>query len=105
LVPKEMMACGLPVVELDAPSARSIFGSDGPLELSAFDPYEIADHIERLLDDRALWDARSAAGIERVAQVTWDRAAEEVEHGVREALRARERGGGRRRESSAADST
>jgi glycosyltransferase involved in cell wall biosynthesis len=91
LVPKEMMACGLPVVELDAPSARSIFGDDGPIELSAFDPYEIADHVERLLDDRALWESRSRAGTERVAHVTWDRAAVEVEHGVREALRARER--------------
>ena len=91
LVPKEMMACGLPVVELDRPSARSILGDDGPIELSAFDPFELATHIERLLDDRALWDARSHDGVARAAGATWDAAAVQVEQGVRQALRSRER--------------
>ena len=34
LMPKEMLACGLPCVELAGVSAESIFGSDGPLELA-----------------------------------------------------------------------
>jgi glycosyltransferase involved in cell wall biosynthesis len=90
LMPKEMLACGLPCVELAGVSAESIFGADGPLELAPLEPHAIADALERLLEDRALWEQRSRAGIEFVAAHTWDRAAEEVEAGLRHALRARE---------------
>ena len=51
LMPKEMLACGLPCVELAGISAESIFGADGPLELAPLDPNRIADAIERLLED------------------------------------------------------
>ena len=49
LMPKEMLACGLPCVELAGISAESIFGADGPLELASLDPIALADAIERLL--------------------------------------------------------
>jgi O-antigen biosynthesis protein len=91
LMPKEMLACGLPCVELAGVSAESIFGSDGPLELAALDPQAIADALERLLDDRALWEQRSREGIEFVASHTWEHATDEVEAGLRHALRERER--------------
>ena len=35
LVPQEMLACGLPCVELDAPSVVAAFGRDSPIELAA----------------------------------------------------------------------
>jgi glycosyltransferase involved in cell wall biosynthesis len=90
LMPKEMLACGLPCVELAGISAESIFGSDGPLELAPLDPTRIADALERLLVDRQEWQRRSREGIEFVASHTWDRATDEVEAGLRHALRVRE---------------
>ena len=88
-MPKEMLACGLPCVELAGVSAESIFGSDGPLELAPLDPSRIADALERLLVDKAEWERRSREGIEFVASHTWEHATDEVEAGLRAALRAR----------------
>jgi glycosyltransferase involved in cell wall biosynthesis/GT2 family glycosyltransferase len=90
LMPKEMLACGLPCVELAGVSAESIFGSDGPLELASLDPRAIADALERLLDDPEHRERRSREGIEFVASHTWDHATDEVEAGLRHALRERE---------------
>ena len=41
LVPKEMLACGLPVVDLRGQSAASIFGPR-PVELAEHDPWDLA---------------------------------------------------------------
>ncbi|HWH44529.1 MAG TPA: glycosyltransferase [Thermoleophilaceae bacterium] len=91
LIPKEMLACGLPCVELAGVSAESIFGPDGgPLELAPLDPLAFADAAERLLDHEALWERRSREGIDFVRPHTWDTAAEQTERGLREALRLRE---------------
>jgi O-antigen biosynthesis protein len=90
LMPKEMLACGLPCVELAGVSAESIFGSDGPLELASLDPRAIADSLERLLDDPEHRERRSREGIEFVASHTWEHATDEVEAGLRHALRERE---------------
>lgn len=90
LMPKEMLACGLPCVELAGVSAESIFGADGgPLALAPLDPVALADALERLLEDRAEWERRSRAGIDFVASHTWDVATDEVEAGLRHALRER----------------
>jgi glycosyltransferase involved in cell wall biosynthesis len=93
LMPKEMLACGLPCVELAGVSAESIFGSDGPLELAPLDPQRIAAALELLLDDSERWERRSREGIEFVASHTWERATDEVEAGLRHALRQRETAG------------
>jgi glycosyltransferase involved in cell wall biosynthesis len=90
LMPKEMLACGLPCVELAGVSAESIFGEDGPLELAPLDPRAIAERLERLLDDPERRAQRSREGIEFVASHTWEHATDEVEAGLRHALRERE---------------
>jgi len=90
LMPKEMLACGLPCVELAGVSAESIFGPDGPIELADLDPVAIAGALERLLDDRELREQRSRRGIEFVAGHTWEHATDQVEAGLRHALRMRE---------------
>ncbi len=90
LMPKEMLACGLPCVELAGVSAESIFGEDGPLDLAPLQPQSIADALERLLSDRERWERRSSEGIEFVASHTWEHATDEVEAGLRHALRERE---------------
>jgi glycosyltransferase involved in cell wall biosynthesis len=91
LMPKEMLACGLPCVELAGVSAESIFGPDGgPLALAPLDPLALADALERLLDDPAERERRSREGIAFVAEHTWDHATDQLEAGLRHALRERE---------------
>ena len=90
LMPKEMLACGLPCVELAGVSAESIFGADGVLDLAPLEPDAIAGALERLLVDRERWERRSRAGMEFVASHTWEHATDEVEAGLRHALRQRE---------------
>jgi O-antigen biosynthesis protein len=85
LMAQEMLACGLPCVDLAGGSAEGVFG-DGSVSLSAFDPLALADNIERLLDDDREWARRSAAGIAFVSGRTWDRAARQVEAGLRRAI-------------------
>jgi glycosyltransferase involved in cell wall biosynthesis len=89
LIPQEMLACGLPCVDLAEFSAETVFGENGPVELADFDPGALADAVERLLDDRELWERRSQAGLEFVAGHTWAAAAQQVEAGLRTALRER----------------
>jgi glycosyltransferase involved in cell wall biosynthesis len=92
LIPQEMMACGMPCVDLTGLSAEAEFGRDGPVELAAADPGSLADAIASLLDDRSRWQRRSAAGLEWAASASWEDAARQVERGLREALREREPG-------------
>ncbi len=91
--PQEMMACGLPCVDLAGFSAESVFGEDGPVALSEFSPKAIAGHMEQLLQDQELWNERSQAGIEFAARHSWGAAAVEVEAGLRDALREQEASG------------
>jgi O-antigen biosynthesis protein len=90
LIPQEMLACGLPCVDLEGASASSVFGADGPVELVPFDADALAGALERLLDDPAKRERRSAAGRDFVRPHTWDQAAVQVERGLRSVLRARE---------------
>jgi O-antigen biosynthesis protein len=91
LMPKEMLACGLPCVELAGISAESIFGADGgPLELAPLDSNRLAGSMQRLLESEDEWQRRSRDGVEFVASHTWDQATDEVEAGLRRALRERE---------------
>ena len=85
LIPQEMLACGLPCVELAGRSVEHEFGRDGPIALAPPDPIALAGAIERLLDDPAERERRSRAGIELVAGRTWERATEQVEDGLRTA--------------------
>ena len=89
LVPQEMLACGLPCVELATPSVVAAFGADGPVALAEPDPASLTDALERLLGDPAERARRATAGRQLVAERTWTHAAERVEAGLREALARR----------------
>jgi glycosyltransferase involved in cell wall biosynthesis len=86
LVAQEMLACGLPAVELDTPSTRAAFGHPAPLELAPPRPAALADAIERLLDDPGERSRRASQGLAYAAGRTWGAAAAQVEAGLRAAL-------------------
>ena len=88
LIPQEMLACGLPCVDVQGGSSEAIFGSDGPLVLARADPLALAEALERLLTDQRHWERCSEAGIAATADVCWDRAATQVDGGLRSALGA-----------------
>jgi glycosyltransferase involved in cell wall biosynthesis len=73
LVPDEMLACGLPCVELAAP-----------------DPLAIAQALEHLLDDPGERSRRAEAGLAAVAGRTWEGASRQLETALRDILKARE---------------
>lgn len=85
LIPREMMACGLPLVELDIEPVTAVFPR-AALELARPDPLAIADGIERLLTDPEVWAARSRAGLEHVREFSWEHSARLVEGALRERL-------------------
>lgn len=86
LVAQEMLACGLPCVELDSPSVVAAFGRDGAVDLAPLDPVAIAAALARLLDDPALCAERAAAGAGLRAERTWEHAAAQVEAGLRASI-------------------
>jgi glycosyltransferase involved in cell wall biosynthesis len=94
LVAQEMLSCGLPCVELDAPSVVAAFGRDGPLDYAPLDPIALADALERLFEDRALRERRAERGAALRAERTWDHAGAQVDAGLRAAIAYAHRGGG-----------
>ncbi|WP_320670235.1 glycosyltransferase family 4 protein [Patulibacter defluvii] len=86
LIPHEMLACGLPCVDVASASSLAVHGSDGPVALAALAPAALATTIERLLDDPGERERRRAAGVVHCAPFTWRRTGEQVEAGLRTAL-------------------
>ncbi|MBS2022180.1 MAG: glycosyltransferase [Deltaproteobacteria bacterium] len=86
LVPQEMMACGLPVVEIDAPSTRALFEPERDVVLAPPAPLGYAAAILRLLDDAELRATLRQSGLQRVRALTWDAAAKQLESGLRKAV-------------------
>lgn len=82
----EMMACGLPCVELASEPMLATFGRDGPLQLAEPDPVALCAAIEVLLDDAERLEGVSRAGLALMAERTWEGAAAQLEDGLRAAL-------------------
>jgi len=87
LVPLEMMACGLPVIELDAESTREVF-PPGTVTSCLPDPVAIADTIEALLSDGARRAAQASTAAEWVHRFSWEQSARDVESAFLEKLDA-----------------
>lgn len=87
LIPAEMMACGLPVVELDSPSVKMDFPSTTLTRVSLH-PEQMAAGIARLLSDGVAWEAQQRAGFDFTRSLTWDRSAQQFSHILEEKLRA-----------------
>lgn len=93
LIPLEMLACGLAVVELDTEAIRSTYGA-APLELGAPAPLALADAVERLVADGDRRRRRAQAGLSLAAERTWAGAAGQVESGLRDAIASARREAG-----------
>jgi Glycosyl transferases group 1 len=87
LVPREMMACGLPVVELDVESVRGAF-PDGVLARAAPHPTAIAERLAELLDDDLGRRRLAEDGRNYQRQFSWDGSARLIEAALRERIAA-----------------
>jgi hypothetical protein len=86
LIPHEMLACGLPCVDLASESSTAAFGPGTPVLLAPPTPPGLAEGLARLLDDPEERARRSREGLAVVAPLTWERTGEQVEAGLRRAL-------------------
>ena len=85
LVPTEMMACGLALVELDTESTRAIF-DPAAVTLAGPQPRDIADRIEALIADPAARRAQVEAGLDWASRFTWEAAGDTIEGALRDYL-------------------
>jgi O-antigen biosynthesis protein len=88
LIHLEMMACGLPCIELTSASMTASFPSDGPLQLVEPSPLQICAAVQRLLDDTAGRAQISAEGRRLAATRSWPQAVRQVEAALRGVLAA-----------------
>lgn len=78
LVPQEMMACGLPIIEYDGANTRAIFPNEC-VTFTKADPLLIADAVSDLLKDPLKRQQQSDAALKWVSQFSWDKSANAVE--------------------------
>ncbi len=86
LVPLEMMACNLPVVEIDSESTRAVF-KDGEVCFAAPDPVKIADAIEELTRDPGLRARQQEKARNFVVDLNWENSVRSVETAILDRLR------------------
>lgn len=81
LIPHEMMACGLPVVDLRVPSTIKEFAADA-ITLAKPTPRGIATEVLRLLRDPSARVAQAARAAEHVKHLSWETTSREVEQAL-----------------------
>jgi glycosyltransferase involved in cell wall biosynthesis len=87
LVAHEMMAAGLPVVELAGDNVASALGPSGEVVVQADpDPVSVAAEIEALIDDRERGAAMARRARAFVEERDWDRAGAQLERALRSFL-------------------
>ena len=87
----EAMTIGLPVIAANRGSLPEVLGAAGIL-VDPDNPSEIADAMQRLLDDPVLRREQAAKGVARASDFSWDASAVRVVSAFQEALaRGRER--------------
>ncbi|MDQ0454875.1 glycosyltransferase family 4 protein [Rhizobium paknamense] len=87
LVNKEMMACGLPVIDLDLDTVRTIFPAD-TMAFAKPTPDGIADTLEDLLRHPEKRQALQQHALDYVQQFSWEKSARLVEAALIERIDA-----------------
>ena len=82
LVPNEMMACGLPVVDIDAHHTRLSY-QPGTALLAEPTPQQLAMALSRLLNDQTLRSQAIEAGLNATHSLHWDQSNSVVESFIR----------------------
>ena len=85
LVPNEMMACGLPVVDIDAEHTRISYQPETAV-LAKPTPVDLASALSRLLDDASFRQSTAKAGLASTEQLTWDGSNRLIEAFIQESL-------------------
>lgn len=78
IIPREMMACGLPVIEIASPSALRSFPEDAAI-LSEPTPDAVARNLRTLLLDRTRREQMAERGRTHVASFSWEDSASRIE--------------------------
>ena len=86
LVPQEMMACGLPIVELKGESTECIF-PDGTVSLAEPHPASIADALAKLISNPDDRQKQAKAALSWVKGFSWKASAKLVEDALIDRLR------------------
>ena len=88
LVPNEMMACGLPVVDIDAEHTRVSYQPDTAV-LAEATPAGLASGLSRLLNNVSFRQKCARAGLAATAHLNWDSSNKLIEGFIQESLPAR----------------
>jgi glycosyltransferase involved in cell wall biosynthesis len=79
LLPHEMMACKLPLVELKGPNTEAVFKDGENITLVEPDPIAIADKIEELLNNPEKRKQQAEKAYEYIQQFSWEKSGKKVE--------------------------
>ena len=85
LIPQEMMACGLPVIEMDGENTRQSF-PEGTVLLSPPDPESVAEALSALLNDSDRRKEQGRQALAHVRQLSWEQSAQQVELSLKKAF-------------------
>jgi len=85
LVPNEMMACGLPVVDIDAEHTRLSYEPETAV-LAEPTPEGLASALSRLLNDALFHEATAKAGLAATEHLAWDESNKLIEAFMQKSL-------------------
>lgn len=85
LVPQEMMACGLPLVELDTDSTNAIY-PENAVTLAGPAPQDICNKICHLMDNPARLEEQRRHALDWVQGFNWEQSARTVESAITDFL-------------------
>lgn len=88
LVPQEMMACGLPLIELDVESTRAIY-PEGAVTFALPSPTGICHAISGLINDAEKRETQARTAIKWVERFSWEDSAQTAEKAIIEKLSER----------------
>ena len=87
LVPNEMMACGLPVVDIDAEHTRLSYQAETAV-LAEATPAGLAVALSRLLNDATFRESTTRAGLAATEHLHWDASNKLIEAFIQKSLPA-----------------
>lgn len=79
LIPLEMLACGLPVIELKSECNKLVFEGVPGITLVEPDPFVIAERIIEVIDNPSAFHSKLYKEIGKLEHLTWEKQAEKVE--------------------------